>query len=60
MHQRIFWAARWGSLPVPYVGMPLGAPYKSTTIWNPILEKLERRLAGWKKLESFITYKKKI
>ena len=41
---------RIGSLPITYLGMPLGASYKSPTIWNPILEKIERKLAGWKKL----------
>ena len=30
--------------------MPLGAPHKSPSIWNPILEKFEWKLAGWKKL----------
>ena len=39
---------RIGSLPITYLGMPLGASYKSPTIWNPILEKIERKLAGWK------------
>ena len=28
--------------------MPLGASHKSPTIWNPILEKIECKLAGWK------------
>ena len=28
----------------------MGATFKDKTIWNPILEKMERRLAGWKKL----------
>jgi hypothetical protein len=37
------------SLPMKYLGLPLGARYKSKEIWNPILEKMERRLAGWKK-----------
>jgi hypothetical protein len=32
-----------------YLGLPLGARYKSKEIWNPILEKMERRLAGWKR-----------
>ena len=41
---------RVGALPMTYLGMPLGAPYKSPSIWNPILEKFERKLAGWKKL----------
>ena len=37
-----------GSLPMKYLGLPLGAKFKDKTIWNPILEKLERKLAGWK------------
>ena len=38
------------SLPMTYLGMLLGASHKSPTIWNPILEKIERKLAGWKKM----------
>ena len=41
---------RIGSLPMTYLRMPLGASHESPTIWNPILEKIERKLAGWKKL----------
>ena len=41
---------RIGSLPMTYLGMALGASHKSPTIWNPILEKLERKLARWKKM----------
>ena len=26
------------------------ASHKSLSIWNPILEKIEQKLAGWKKL----------
>ena len=37
-----------GSLLITYLGMPLGVSHKSPTIWNPILEKIERKLAGWK------------
>ena len=33
-----------------YLGMPLGASHKSSSIWNPILEKFERKLVGWKML----------
>ena len=33
-------------LPMKYVGLPLRAPYKCTTIWNGIVETMERRLAG--------------
>ena len=39
-----------GSLRMKYLGLPLGAKFKEKTIWNPILEKMERKLAGWKKL----------
>ena len=39
-----------GSLPMKYLGLPLGAKFKDKTQWNPILEKMERRLAGWKHL----------
>ena len=39
-----------GSLPMKYLGLPLGANFKDKTIWNPILEKMERKLAGWKHL----------
>jgi hypothetical protein len=33
-----------------YLGLPLGASYKNTSIWNGIVEKMEDRLAGWKRL----------
>ena len=33
-----------------YLGHPLGAKFKDKTIWNLILEKMERKLVGWKKL----------
>ena len=39
-----------GSLPMLYLGLSLGASFKASMVWNPILEKVERRLAGWKKL----------
>ena len=41
---------RVGALPMTYLGMPLGASHKSPSIWNPILENIESKLAGWKKL----------
>ena len=34
-----------GTLPMKYLGLPLGAKFKDKAIWNPILEKIERRLA---------------
>ena len=41
---------RVGSLPMIYLGMPLGTSYKTAFIWNPILERMEKKLAGWKRL----------
>ena len=37
-------------LPLKYLGLPSGATFKDKMIWNPILEKMERRLARWKRL----------
>jgi len=39
-----------GSLPMKYLGLPLGTKLKEKIIWNPMIEKVERRLAGWKQL----------
>ena len=33
-----------------YLGMPLGTLYKIASIWNLILERLEKKLLGWKRL----------
>jgi hypothetical protein len=30
--------------------LPLGAHYKTSTIWSSIIEKMENRLAGWNRL----------
>ena len=30
--------------------MSLGALFKATSVWNPILEKMKRRFSGWKRL----------
>jgi hypothetical protein len=38
------------SLPLKYLGLPLGAKYKDAHMWNSIIEKMEVRLAGWKRL----------
>ena len=38
------------SLPLKYLTLPLWAKFKELSIWNPILEKIERRLARWKRL----------
>ncbi|KAG7942356.1 hypothetical protein I3843_16G098700 [Carya illinoinensis] len=36
------------SLPLKYLGLPWGAAFKAKSIWVDVLEKLDRRLAGWK------------
>ena len=41
---------RVGSLSMKYLGMPLGTSFKTASIWNPILEKMEKKLSGWKRL----------
>ena len=41
---------RVGSLPMKYLGMPLGTLHKTTSIWNPILEKMKKKILGWKRL----------
>lgn len=39
-----------GSLPMTYLGMPFGAPFQAISIWDPIIEKMERKLSLWKHL----------
>ena len=39
---------RVGSLPMKYLGMPLGTPYKIAFVWNPILDRMDKKLSGWK------------
>ena len=38
------------NLPMKYLGLPLGAKFKSKAIWNLIVEKMERYSAGWKRI----------
>ena len=40
---------RVGTLPKSYLGLPFGGPHKSTSM-NLVLEKIERKLAGWQKV----------
>ena len=39
---------RVGSFPMIYLGMPLGTLYKTPSIWNPILKRMDKKLLGWK------------
>jgi hypothetical protein len=38
------------SLPLKYLVLPLSAKYKDAHMWNSVIEKMEARLAGWKRL----------
>ncbi|RVW44116.1 putative ribonuclease H protein [Vitis vinifera] len=38
-----------GSLPISYPGLPLGAPYKSTRVWDVVEERFKKRLSLWKR-----------
>lgn len=38
------------NLPMKYLGTPLGASLRAKSIWDAIIEKMERRLAGWKRI----------
>uniref|UniRef100_A0A2N9IH31 Reverse transcriptase domain-containing protein n=1 Tax=Fagus sylvatica TaxID=28930 RepID=A0A2N9IH31_FAGSY len=37
-------------LPINYLGLPLGAKAKSKSIWDSIIEKMERKLASWQRM----------
>ena len=37
------------ALPLSYLGLPLGATFKQKSVWNNVVEKIEKRLAGWKR-----------
>ncbi|XP_028081835.1 uncharacterized protein LOC114283208 [Camellia sinensis] len=36
-------------LPMSYLGLPLGAPYKAKGVWDGVLERVQHRLTGWKR-----------
>jgi len=38
------------SLSLKYLGLPLCAKYKDAHMWNSVIEKIEAKLAGWKRL----------
>jgi hypothetical protein len=38
------------SLPLKYLGLPLGAHFKTKSSWDGIVEKIERCLASWKRM----------
>lgn len=36
-----------GTLPITYLGLPLGAISKSKEIWDIVVERIEKKLTGW-------------
>jgi hypothetical protein len=38
------------SMPLTYLGLPLGALHKDPSIWNNVIEKMEAKLVGWKRM----------
>ena len=38
-----------GSLPTSYLGLPLGASYKSLRVWDAVEERFRKRLSLWKR-----------
>ncbi|CAL1402734.1 unnamed protein product [Linum trigynum] len=39
---------RWSNEPFKYVGFPLGSKVNAIATWDPIIEKYQQRLEGWK------------
>ncbi|XP_028108106.1 uncharacterized protein LOC114306978 [Camellia sinensis] len=44
-----FFNCRVSSLPINYLGMPLGANPKRVSTWEPIINKVKKRIVSWKK-----------
>lgn len=38
-----------GKLPLTYLGLPIGARARSTTLWKPVIERAEGKLSNWNK-----------
>jgi len=38
------------SLPSSYLGLPLGASFKSKVVWEPVVEGFRKKLAAWKSI----------
>ena len=40
---------REGKLPISYLGLPLGASFKSSWVWDAVEERFKKRLTMWKR-----------
>ncbi|KAH9745615.1 S4 RNA-binding domain-containing protein [Citrus sinensis] len=43
-----------GDWPLKYLGLPLGGNPKAVEFWAPVLEKVEKRLDGWRKARPLV------
>ena len=41
-------SCKLAQLPMTYLGLSLGSTFKAKAVWNGMIEKMERQLAGWK------------
>ncbi|WKA00162.1 hypothetical protein VitviT2T_018548 [Vitis vinifera] len=48
-------AFRW---PIPYLGLPLGGNPKACGFWDPVIERISKRLDGWQKV--FLSFRGRI
>ena len=46
----LFMSCQVAELPMTYLGLPLGSSFKSKSEWSGVIEKMERCLAGWKRM----------
>lgn len=44
-----FLGCKIGALPTTYLGLPLGASFKAPRVWDGVVDRVQRRLAGWKR-----------
>lgn len=49
MHLALAKGCKMGTLPISYLGLPLGAAHNVMEIWDPVIEKFEKKLASWKR-----------
>lgn len=42
-----------GSLPTIYLGLPLGAKFKSIEMWDRVIETCKKKAARWKTYSSY-------
>jgi len=43
-----FFGCEVNALPSTYLGLSLRASFKSIAVWDPVVERFQKRFAGWK------------